>query len=130
MGMEADDTCIARGRQLAKAFLDQARADHGLPISQNAVEVTRLVVSELITNAVKYAPGPMILTLRVTSEVVEVAVWDSNPTLPIARAADTGRVGQHGLEIVLMVAQGFEAQREPVGKRVTARIGLADHRDK
>ncbi|MGW2836165.1 ATP-binding protein, partial [Streptomyces sp. NPDC001286] len=28
--------------------------------------------------------------------------------------------------IVMAVAQGFEAQREPVGKRITARLALAD----
>ncbi|MEV6804753.1 hypothetical protein [Streptomyces sp. NPDC051132] len=33
---------------------------------------------------------------------------------------------EHGLEIVMAVAQGFEAQREPVGKRITARIALPD----
>jgi hypothetical protein len=44
----------------------------------------------------------------------------------VARAADPGRVGQHGLEIVMAISQGFEAQREPVGKRITARIALPD----
>lgn len=44
--------------------------------------------------------------------------------LPVTRAADTGRVGQHGPEIVMAVAQGFEVQREPVGERITARIAL------
>lgn len=34
--------------------------------------------------------------------------------------------GQHGLETVMAVAQGFEVQREPIGKRITARIGLPD----
>jgi hypothetical protein len=53
-------------------------------------------------------------------------VWDSDPVLPVARAADAGRVGQHGLEIVMAVAEGFGAQREPVGKRITARIALAE----
>ncbi|ALO97780.1 hypothetical protein SHL15_6752 [Streptomyces hygroscopicus subsp. limoneus] len=36
----------------------------------------------------KYAPGPCMLTLEVTGGVVDVTVWDSEPTLPIARAAD------------------------------------------
>jgi hypothetical protein len=66
------------------------------------------------------------MELRVIGAVVEVIVWDSDPVLPVARAADAGRVGQHGLEIVMAVAQGFEAQREPVGKRITARIALPD----
>ncbi|OUC95452.1 ATP-binding protein [Streptomyces swartbergensis] len=64
--------------------------------------------------------------LRITGDTVEVVVWDCDPVLPVARAADAGRVGQHGLEIVMAVAQGFEAQREPVGKRITARIALMD----
>lgn len=76
--------------------------------------------------ALKYAPGPLLLDLRIAGDTVEVVVWDSDPVLPIARAADAGRVGQHGLELVMAVAQGFEAQREPVGKRITARIALLD----
>ncbi|MFH8336494.1 ATP-binding protein [Streptomyces sp. AM6-12] len=121
-----DGTDIARARHLTAGFLTRVQAEHGLPVSQRAMDVTRLVVSELVTNARKYAPGPVLLDLRVTGDTVEVAVWDSDPVLPIARAADAGRVGQHGLEIVMAVAQGFEAQREPVGKRITARIALAD----
>ncbi|WP_432171804.1 hypothetical protein [Streptomyces sp. 1222.5] len=55
---------------------------------------------------------------------MEVQVWDSDPVLPVARAADAGRVGQQGLEIVMAVCEGFEAMREPVGKRLTARLAL------
>ncbi len=84
------------------------------------------MVSELVTNARKYAPGPVLMELRISSDGVEVVVWDSDPVLLVARAADAGRVGQHGLEIVMAVAQGFEDQREPVGKRITARIALLD----
>jgi hypothetical protein len=46
------------------------------------------VVSELVTNARKYAPGPVLMELRVSGAVVEVVVWDSDPVLPVARAAD------------------------------------------
>ncbi|AEY92644.1 regulatory protein [Streptomyces hygroscopicus subsp. jinggangensis 5008] len=85
------------------------------------MDLTQLVVSELVTNARKYAPGPVLMELRITGEVVEVVVWDSDPVLPVARASDAGRVGQHGLEIVMAVAQGVEARREPVGKRSSER---------
>jgi signal transduction histidine kinase len=105
------------------------QAEHGLPVSQRALDVTRLVVSDLVANARKYAPGPVMLDLRVTGATIEVSAWDSDPVRPVARAADADRVGQHGLEIVTAVAQGFEARREPVGKRITARIGLADDRE-
>ncbi|MFI2765145.1 ATP-binding protein [Streptomyces echinatus] len=96
------------------------------PVSQRAMDLAQLVVGELVSNARKYAPGPVLLDLRVLGGLVEIVVWDSDPVLPIARAADAGRVGQHGLEIVMAVAQGFEAHREPVGKRITARLALAD----
>lgn len=66
-----------------------------------------------------YAPGPVLLDVRVDGDVMEVAVWDGGPVLPVVWDADVGRVGQHGLEIVMAVAQGFAVQREPVGKRIT-----------
>ncbi|WP_043477139.1 ATP-binding protein [Streptomyces collinus] len=121
-----DGTDIAQARHLAAGFLTRVQAEHGLPVSQRAMDLTQLVVSELVTNARKYAPGPVLLDLGITGGTVEVVVWDACPVLPVARAADAGRVGQHGLEIVMAVAQGFEARREPVGKRITARIALAD----
>ncbi|TDT29196.1 anti-sigma regulatory factor (Ser/Thr protein kinase) [Streptomyces sp. BK208] len=117
---------IAEARRTADAFLDRARSEHGVFVAQRARDLTRLVVSELVTNAHKYAPGPALMDLHLHDGTVEVAVWDSGPALPIARAADAGRVGQHGLEIVMAVAQGFEARREPVGKRIIVRLSLED----
>ncbi|MEW2287799.1 ATP-binding protein [Streptomyces sp. NPDC047841] len=126
VALKGDGACIARARRLAAGFLARARSGHGVPVSQRAVDLTQLVVSELVTNARKYAPGPVLMELRIIGDMVEVVVWDSDPVLPVARASDAGRVGQHGLEIVMAVAQGVEARREPVGKRITARIALAD----
>ncbi|MGW1167831.1 ATP-binding protein [Streptomyces sp. NPDC002550] len=126
VALDGDGTVIAQARHLAAEFLARVQADHGLPVSQRAMDLTQLVVSELVTNAHKYAPGPVLLDFRIADDTVEVVVWDSDPVLPIAKAADVGRVGQHGLEIVMAVCQGFELQREPVGKRITARIALLD----
>ncbi|MFG2639058.1 ATP-binding protein [Streptomyces sp. NPDC048362] len=136
VALDGDGTCIAQARHLSADFLTRAQAEYGLPVSQRAIDLAQLVVSELVTNARKYAPGPVLMELRIVGDLVEVVVWDSDPVLPVARAADAGRVGQHGLEIVMTVAKGFQAQREPVGKRITARIplrnelerALTDHR--
>ncbi|MEU5665058.1 ATP-binding protein [Streptomyces longwoodensis] len=124
--LEGDGSCIAQSRHLAADFLTRMRDEHGVPVSQRAMDVSQLVVSELVTNARKYAPGPVLLDLRLAGDSVEIMVWDSEPVLPVARAADVGRVGQHGLEIVMAVAEGFDVQREPVGKRITVRIALGD----
>jgi anti-sigma regulatory factor (Ser/Thr protein kinase) len=42
---------------------------------------TQLVVSELVTNACKYAPGPVLLDLHTDGDIVKVSVWDTDPTL-------------------------------------------------
>ncbi|EFE65195.1 regulatory protein [Streptomyces viridosporus ATCC 14672] len=117
---------IAQARRLAAEFLTRACAEDDLPVSTRAVEVTQLVVSELVTNARKYAPGPVRLDLRVLDDALEVVVRDGNPVLPVPRAANPDRVGQHGLEIVMAVAQWLDVQQGPAGKRVTARIALLD----
>ncbi|ROP55962.1 ATP-binding protein [Streptomyces sp. PanSC9] len=123
---EGQGSCIAAARDMAASFLSRMRTEHSVAVSQRALELTRLVVSELVTNACKYAAGPVLLDLRIAGELVEIQVWDSDPVLPMARAAEAGRVGQHGLEIVMAVCQGFETTREPVGKRITARLALTD----
>ncbi|MET7490523.1 ATP-binding protein [Streptomyces sp. NPDC005538] len=129
VALDGDGSCIAEARRLAASFLARVRAEYGLPVSARAMDLTQLVVSELVTNARKYAPGPVLMDLRIVGALVQVEVWDSDPVLPVARAADAQRVGQHGLEIVRAVARGFEARREPVGKRIMARIALTDSPD-
>ncbi|MEV6117476.1 ATP-binding protein [Streptomyces sp. NPDC052109] len=116
--------CIAAARHQAAGFLTRAQAEHGVAVSARALDLTQLVVSEVVTNACKYAPGPIRMDLRIAAARIEVSVWDSDPVLPVARTAEPGRVGQHGLEIVLAVADAFEARREPRGKRITVRIAL------
>ncbi|MEU6181427.1 ATP-binding protein [Streptomyces coeruleorubidus] len=117
---------IAVARDLARSFLTGVQAVYGLPVSGRAMGMVQLVVSELVTNARKYAPGPCLLTLEVNGGAVEVTVWDSNPTPPAILPPDPMRIGQHGLEIVMAVGQSFTVHREPVGKRITAAIVLAD----
>lgn len=117
---------IALARDLARSFLTDVQAVHGLPVSARAMDMVQLVVSEMVTNARKYAPGPCLLTLEIREGAVEVTVWDSSAMVPSILAADPGRVGQHGMEIVMAVCQSFAVHREPVGKRITAAIELAD----
>ncbi|MFI7141275.1 ATP-binding protein [Streptomyces massasporeus] len=119
-----DDGCIADARQRAIAFLKQAGEDYGLTVPARAKHLTQLVVSELVTNAYKYAPGPVLVELGLTARAVEVVVWDSDPTVPAARTADPGRIGGHGLEIVRAVTDALSVHQETVGKRIAARILL------
>jgi anti-sigma regulatory factor (Ser/Thr protein kinase) len=117
---------IAAARDAASVFLMSVQAVHGLPVSKRAMGMVQLVVSELVTNARKYAPGPCLLSLEVNEGAVEATVWDSSTTLPLILGTDPRRVGQHGLEIVMAVCRSFEVHREPVGKRIKTAIVLAD----
>lgn len=117
---------VAVAREAAREFLTGVQALHGIPVSARATDMVLLVVSELITNAYKYAPGPRLLELEVDGDGVEIRVWDAEPTLPTIPPPDPERVGQHGLEIVTRVCRSLEIRREPVGKRITAVITLAD----
>lgn len=90
------------------------------------MDLTQLVVSELVTNARKYAPGPILMELRIEETTVEVTVRDSGRAQPIVFDVDPLRIGQHGLEIVRAVTRKFQVQAEPSGKRVTAHIALGD----
>ncbi|MFV0131893.1 ATP-binding protein [Streptomyces sp. HMX87] len=117
---------IGAARDAARRFMTEVQALHGIPVSERSMGLAELVVSELVTNAHKYAPGPCLLDLEVSDGAVEISVWDSDPALPVPQEADPHRVGKHGLEIVMAVCRSFEIRREPVGKRVKATIVLAD----
>ncbi|MWA08310.1 ATP-binding protein [Streptomyces sp. BA2] len=124
-----DDEEIPAARALARSFLTDLQAVHGFPVSGRVMGMVQLVVSELVTNTRKYAPGPCLVTLEVQHGAVEVSVWDSSTTLPAVLAQGPARIGRHGLEIVMAVSKSFQVQREPVGKRITAAIVLADDPD-
>ncbi|AWK11943.1 ATP-binding protein [Streptomyces spongiicola] len=110
---------IAEARGFATRFLVDG---HGFDPASETVGAVRLIVSELVTNACKYAHGPCAVDVERIPSGVVVTVWDGGTALPLARAADPGRVGRHGLEIVLALCDGFTVEREPVGKRVAVRV--------
>ncbi|MFE3717521.1 ATP-binding protein [Streptomyces cyaneofuscatus] len=123
---DMDSGEIARARAFVRDFLTEARSLHGMPVSERAMDVTQLVVSELATNVCKYAPGPCLLDLEAGDGMLTITMWDTGSVLPTSRQADPTRTGQHGLEIVLAVCESFEVRREPVGKRVRVEISLLD----
>ncbi|MFJ6509375.1 ATP-binding protein [Streptomyces sp. NPDC091879] len=125
LALDGDGSRIAQARHVTTAFLEEVRDHGGIPVAQGTVEIAQLIVSELVTNARKYAPGPALLHLRVHSAVLIVELWDSSPVVPAAQVPDPERVGQHGLEIVAALAQALTVEPTTVGKRITAHITLA-----
>ncbi|MFJ7424017.1 ATP-binding protein [Streptomyces uncialis] len=120
-----DSGCIVDARHHAVASLGQAADAHHLLVPPRTRDLIQFVVSELVTNALKYAPGPILMELRLTARVVDVVVRDSDPLVPTARLPDPGRIGQHCLEIVKAVTEDLFIEQEPAGEHITARIALS-----
>ncbi|MHA6764081.1 ATP-binding protein [Streptacidiphilus sp. PAMC 29251] len=109
---------IGAARDFAAGFLRQAEAEHRMPVTELLTDDVRLVVSELVTNAAKYAPGPCLLDLEILDDALRITLWDTEAALPIPSGADASRVGSHGMEIVLALCRRFEVERQAGGKRV------------
>ncbi|MFG2790246.1 ATP-binding protein [Streptomyces sp. NPDC048419] len=114
---------IGEARRFATDYLRRL-AGEGLLVSTDGVGAVQLVVSELVTNAVKYSPGPCLLDLEPVGDALDITVWDSSLTLPTVAPPEPGRVGKHGLEIVAALSEELQARRTPIGKRITARVRL------
>ncbi|MGW6263284.1 ATP-binding protein [Streptomyces sp. NPDC055085] len=124
LALDGDGSVIAQARHLAATFLAKVQDDAGIPVATATVEIVQLIVSELVTNARKYAPGPALLHLRAVDGVLQIHLSDSNPVPPAPKPADPERIGQHGLEIVTALAQHVTVQAMAAGKRVTAIVAL------
>ncbi|MFB7374034.1 ATP-binding protein [Streptomyces sp. NPDC056222] len=119
------DGMIASARDFAADFLTAAPAAGGDRVPQERVDLARLVVSELVTNAVRHAPGPCRVLLEWFEDVLDISVADRLDAAPVARPRDPQRVGKHGLEIVVAVCESVSVEPQPFGKRVRARLSLA-----
>ncbi|MFF9819775.1 ATP-binding protein [Streptomyces sp. NPDC014006] len=73
----------------------------------------------------KYAPGPVMLDLRILGDTMEIVVWDSDPVRPLP-GPRTPAVWDSTVWRLCCCRPGLRARREPVGKRITARLALAD----
>ncbi|MEU0743355.1 ATP-binding protein [Streptomyces sp. NPDC006134] len=121
---ERETLRVADARHWAVQHLAGSHDGRRRPLPPRAVEAAQLVVSELVTNAIKYGSGPVELSLAVADDCLSVTVRDGDTTLPTPRPTDPSRVGQHGLEIVAALSRKIDIAREPSGKRVTAHIAL------
>jgi anti-sigma regulatory factor (Ser/Thr protein kinase) len=108
--VEPDTAQVPRVRKLA---VDQASA-WGL---EEAAFVTELVVSELVTNAIRYGEPPIRLRLiRDTSLICEVS--DASSTAPHLRRARAFDEGGRGLLLVAQLTQGWGTRHTDNGKTI------------
>ncbi|WP_344095082.1 ATP-binding SpoIIE family protein phosphatase, partial [Streptomyces stramineus] len=108
-----------QARRLAKRALTR----WGLEELTDGVE---LLVSEVITNAVRYAERPITLRLLRT-DVLRCEVGDDVPQLPRLRQARPSDEGGRGLYLVNRLARRWGATRLSTGKVVWFELALPAH---
>jgi serine phosphatase RsbU (regulator of sigma subunit) len=84
---------------------------------EDLIPTTELLVSELVTNAVKYSRGEV--TLRLVNEKALVCeVLDSSGALPRLRQANSEDESGRGLQVVRQLSRRWGARRTATGKVV------------
>ncbi|WP_422938896.1 SpoIIE family protein phosphatase [Streptomyces albidoflavus] len=114
--LDPDPAAPGRARRLARAAL----ARWGLEELTDSVE---LLVSEVVTNAVRYASRPVTLRLLRT-DVLRVEVGDDVPQLPRLRQARATDEGGRGLYLVGGPALGRDPAEQRQGRLVRAADAL------
>ncbi|MFH9697415.1 ATP-binding protein [Streptomyces globisporus] len=86
------------------------------PIRAEAADTVLLVVSELVTNALRHGGGTCTLDLTAHPDTIEVAVHDSSPQAPRMRTPDlSGRTGGFGWPMVNRLARTTSVTPGPSG---------------
>jgi serine phosphatase RsbU (regulator of sigma subunit)/anti-sigma regulatory factor (Ser/Thr protein kinase) len=81
------------------------------------VPTTQLLVSELVTNAIRYTHGPVTLRLLL-ERTLTCEIADSSPVLPRLRYAARDDESGRGLQIVSQLSLRWGARRTAAGKVV------------
>lgn len=115
----ADPALVAAIRKQVVGQLD------GWHLSEAAFTV-ELVVSELVTNAIRYGDHPIRLRLIHDAATLICEVFDASHTAPHLRRARTFDEGGRGLLLVAQLTQRWGSRHTPDGKTIWAEISLTD----
>ncbi|MFF3953322.1 SpoIIE family protein phosphatase [Streptomyces sp. NPDC001890] len=109
---------VGRARELARGRL----LDWGL---DELVDTTELLVSELVTNALRYGEGETRLRL-LRDRTLVCEVWDAGLVQPRRRRARDTDEGGRGLQLVGLLSVAWGSRRTPRGKTVWFELALPD----
>ncbi|MEV6840625.1 SpoIIE family protein phosphatase [Streptomyces sp. NPDC051133] len=119
--LDADPREVARARRLVREQL----LDWGLP---QAVETAQLLVSEVVTNAVRHAEGDRIGLRVVRTDALLFEVTDDEPALPAMLAAGPLDESGRGLRVVSRLAREWGASGSGHRKTVWFEQAVTGHR--
>jgi serine phosphatase RsbU (regulator of sigma subunit)/anti-sigma regulatory factor (Ser/Thr protein kinase) len=114
--LPADPSVVARARKLTTSQLD----------AWNLQEVSfaaELVVSELVTNAIRHASPPIRLRLLRDRQLI-CEVSDTSSTAPHLRRARTYDEGGRGILLVAQLSRSWGTRQTGTGKTIWAALSL------
>ncbi|MFE1903569.1 SpoIIE family protein phosphatase [Streptomyces gardneri] len=109
---------VGRARELART---QLKAWDLEPL----VDTVELLVSELVTNALRYGEGEIRLRL-LRDRTLVCEVWDAGLVQPRRRRARDTDEGGRGLQLVGLLSSSWGSRRTPRGKTVWFELALPD----
>ncbi|MFD9289088.1 SpoIIE family protein phosphatase [Streptomyces sp. NPDC060030] len=109
---------VSRARELARVQLTAWGLDE-------LVDTTELLVSELVTNALRYGEGEIRLRL-LRDRTLVCEVWDAGLVQPRRRRARDTDEGGRGLQLVGLLSAAWGSRRTPRGKTVWFELALPD----
>ncbi|GJF30028.1 hypothetical protein KNE206_27280 [Kitasatospora sp. NE20-6] len=111
-----EPTSVGRAREKACDWLIGRGLDE-------LVDTTELLVSELVTNALRHGRGEIRVRLLHDRTVV-CEVWDDGYAQPRQRRAQETDEGGRGLQLVSLLAERWGSRRTPKGKIVWFELAL------
>ncbi|MEW2255504.1 SpoIIE family protein phosphatase [Streptomyces sp. NPDC047869] len=119
--LTSDPTVVARARKHASDQLSAWRLE-------DAVFTTELMVSELVTNAIRYGRPPIRLRLIHQDATLICEVYDASGSTPHMRRARIYDEGGRGLLLVAQLSERWGTRHDRVGKTVWAEQSLTGGR--
>ncbi|MCX4545679.1 ATP-binding protein [Streptomyces sp. NBC_01565] len=106
-----------RAREAASQILGDA-VSRGQRVTPAAADIALLIVSELVTNAVRHTRGPCTLDLKVGDGAIDIKVTDSSPTPPEPRPPHVDGTGGWGWILVNHLARQITVRPSPHGGKI------------